>query len=380
MVPAGYIEYCAGLILVGQIPDTYTIDQSGILQGCAAFRRGGAKIPQVKVFAIQDGVHTPENITVAVSKRRLKRPIFGLLGLVILVAGVYFFFLSAGRKQRLYDPDQFGFSANKMITDGVPNSVIFHYATQVKPDSLFIQQTWDFSRRTLVPSNKNEHSAIYYYPGFFRTKLIADGQTMKTHDLWITSGGWLCLLDNEPMPVYFGKEQCNRSGIIEVDEDMLLPHRPISATQHVRFFNHSNLGELMNDNFTFETKLKNNSDNGTDACHYTAVLIQCKDDMIFIPLAMKSCVGNLGLYFCGMRAESKSADLSGFGCDLTQWTSLRVETVNKTATIYVNDEKAYTLTFPNSPAGIIGVQYRFSGPAAVKETRFTANGTVYEMK
>ncbi|MEO5564559.1 MAG: hypothetical protein ABIR18_14025, partial [Chitinophagaceae bacterium] len=89
--------------------------------------------------------------------------------------------------------------------------------------------------------------------------------------------------------------------------------------------------------------------------------------------------GDLKLYFCGALAESKSADLSGFGCDLTQWTSLRVETVNKTATIYVNNVKAYTVTFPNTPTGIVGVQYRFNGAAAVKETRFKAKGRIYEM-
>jgi hypothetical protein len=109
------------------------------------------------------------------------------------------------------------------------------------------------------------------------------------------------------------------------------------------------------------------------------VLIQCKDDIIIIPLAARSCVGNLNFYFCGAGAESKFADLSGFGCDLTQWTSLRVETVNKTATIYVNNKKAYTVAFPNIPTGIVGVQYRFNGAAAVKETRFMAKGKVWEM-
>jgi hypothetical protein len=79
-------------------------------------------------------------------------------------------------------------------------------------------------------------------------------------------------------------------------------------------------------------------------------------------------------------AESKTADLSGFGCDLTQWTPLRVEVVNSMATIYINNKKAYALTFPNKPTGIVGVQYRFNGAAAVKETRFKAGGKVYEME
>jgi hypothetical protein len=315
--------------------------------------------------------------------RKWKRTIIGLTGAVIIATGIYFFFVSAKRHHVPYTTDQFEFSANKMITEGVPNSVIFHYSApherDVKPDSLFIVQTWDISRKTLVSADKHEHSAIYYYPGYFNTKLIADGQIVKTHDLWITSGGWLCLLETQPVPVYFKKEQYLKNNIVEVNEAMLAPYRGSSVSPRVRFFNQRDMGDLMDDNFIFETTVKNNFDDGTNACHYTQILIQCKNDVMIIPLAAKPCVGDLKLSFGGAHAESKSADLSGFGCDLTQWTSLRVETVNKTATIYVNNIKAYTLTFPNKPTGIVGVQYRFNGAAAVKDTRFIAKGKVYPM-
>lgn len=333
----------------------------------------------------RDFKQMPNQSAEAVSKplplpppRPFKRKFFLVEGAVLVVALVLIF-LAAGRRNKIYDSAQFEFTANKVISEGVPNSVIFRYKAGMKPDSLFIVQTWDIRRKTLVPADKNEHSAIYYYPGFFRTKLIADEQVMKTHDLFITSNGWLCLLEELPIPVYFKKEQCKRNGIVEVSEAMLAKHMNRAATQRVRFFNQRDMGDLMNDNFTFETKLKNDFDDGSNACHYTEVLIQCKNDIIIIPLAAKSCVGDLSLYFCGSNAESKSDDLSGFGCDLSQWTSLLVETVNKAATIFVNGVKAYSLTFPNSPTGIVGVQYRFNGAAAVTDTRFTANGKVYEM-
>lgn len=325
--------------------------------------------------AVQNAITAP-----GVPKRRSKQLIVTLAGLLVLVAGVLVFFLSAGTRSVSYDPAQFEFSANKIISEGVPNSVIFHYTANVKPDSLFIVQTWDISRKTLVPADKHEHSAIYYYPGYFRAKLIADGQVVKTHNLQITSGGWLCLLEEEPVPVYLKKEQCVQNGIVEVNEAMLAPHRRAVAMPRVRMFNQGDLGDLMNDNFTFETMVKNNFDDGSNTCHNAQVLIQCKNDIIIIPLAAKPCVGDLALYFCGWRAESRSADLSGFGCDLTQWTSLRVESVNKVVTIYVDNKKAYTFTFPNKPTGIVGVQYRFNGAAAVKQTKFTGGGKVYEMK
>ena len=85
-------------------------------------------------------------------------------------------------------------------------------------------------------------------------------------------------------------------------------------------------------------------------------------------------MGNLELYFCGKYVSSGDADLSGFGSDLTQWTTLRVEVINKKASLFVNGVKAYELEFPNDPTGVVGVQYRFSGVGAVKDTWFEDRG------
>jgi len=275
------------------------------------------------------------------------------------------------------DRSLFSFRADKMVTEGVPNSVLFHYdARAAKTDSVYIVQTWDFSRKKLVPKDGTVHSAIYYYPGYFRTKLIVDNAVVKEHDLWITSNGWLCLAEDEPLPLYFRKEECIRDNKVEINENTLKAYH---LTLHpkpprIRFFNQRDLGDLTSDNFIFETTLKNDFNQGTNACQPVQVLIQCKDDIIIIPLAAKTCVGDLGLHFCGYSITSKDADLSNFGADLMQWTHLRIETKDKQAVIYVNNKQAYVLTFPNEATGIVGVQYRFNGTGAVKDTWFENNG------
>lgn len=287
-----------------------------------------------------------------------------------VIAIVYF--LQVALKPQV-DPNQFEFRADKMVAEGVPNSVVFHYDAQAATtDSVFIVQTWDIRRKTKVSKFNHVHSAMYYYPGFFRTRLIADGEIVKRHDLWITSDGWLCLQEEEPIPLYFKKSDFTREDRIEIDKEILtkynlslFPHSP-----KIRFFNQRDMGDMMSDNFVFETKLKNEFDEGTNACQFVQVLIQCKNDIIIIPLSTKTCIGEMQLSFCGEHAMSKDADLSGFGCDLNEWTTLRVETVNKTATIFVNGKMAYSLDFPNDPTGVVGVQYRFNGVGAVKDTWF----------
>ncbi len=300
---------------------------------------------------------------------------FGLLGYALIPP--------AGKHAALYtiDSTRFSFRADKMITEGVPNSVVFHYDAQASPsDSIYIAQTWDITRKKLVQRNKSEHSTIYYYPGYFRAKLIIDSTIVKTHDLWITSGGWLCLAEDEPVPLYFKKEECTTSNGVDVNETILKKYNLSlhPKAPRIRIFNQGDLGDLMSDNFAFETTIKSDFNQGTNVCQPVQVLIQCKDDIIIIPFSTKPCVGDLFLAFCGNFVTSKEADLSKFGADLTQWTKLRIETVNRHATIYVNDEKAYSLTFPNTPTGIVGVQYRFNGVGAVKDTKFESNGRVIE--
>jgi hypothetical protein len=299
---------------------------------------------------------------------------FGLLGYALIPAKKHV-------AAYTIDSTRFSFRADKMITEGVPNSVVFHYDAQAAPtDSVYIVQTWDITRKKLVPKNKKEYSTIYYYPGYFRAKLIIDTIVVKTHDLWITSGGWLCLAEDKPVPLYFKKEECATKNGVEVDEEIL---KKYSLSLHpkaprIRMFNQRDLGDLMSDNFVFETMIKSDFNQGTNVCQPVQVLIQCKDDIIIIPFSAKPCIGDLFLAFCGAFATSKEADLSKFGADLTQWTKLRVETVNRHATIYVNGKRAYSLTFPNTPTGIVGVQYRFNGVGAVKDTKFESGGRVIE--
>jgi hypothetical protein len=325
-------------------------------------------------------INYPENGGIEVSETaasyiRIEKkrhfPFWIVAGSILTIVSCFSLFFI--KKPQKLDLKQFEFSANKVITLGVPNSVVFHYdASGATSDSIFIVQTWDIRRKMLVPKNGHDHSAIYYYPGYFRAKLIIDNQIVKTHDLQITSNGWLGLVENGDKPFYFNKTDITKPDRIEINEALLLKNNFHIKPEipQIRFFNQGDLGNLMNDNFVFETTVKNDYKEGNNVCQKTEVLIQCKDDVILIQLSAKACIGDLKLYYCGIEVNSKIADLSKFGADLTQWTKVRVETVNKQAKIFVNGIEAYSLNFPYQPTGIVGVKYRFNGVGAVKDTWF----------
>lgn len=317
--------------------------------------------------------HTPVIHQVKTSKKYV--PLYLSLGLVGIISLYALTSIRSNKSQiKTIDPSLFSFEANKIRTSGLPNSVVFHYdASRSSSDSVYISQSWDIRRKTLVDKSKHEHSAIYYYPGYFRSKLIIDSVIVKTHDIQIATDGWLGLVENGNNPLYFNKSDFEKPGLVEINEATLKQYNlsllPVSPK--IRFFNQGDLGPLRNDEFTFETTLKNPHQLGDNVCQYVQVLIQCKDDIIIVPLSTLPCIGDLRLSVAGVQVQSRDADLSGFGCDLTQWTHLKITAKDKLVQFFVNDKKAYEVRFPHDPTDIVGVQFRFNGVGAIKETFFT---------
>ena len=268
----------------------------------------------------------------------------------------------------------FAFSCNKAVSEGVPNSVVFHYKAPVaSTDSVFIVQTWDMRRKKAVPANGSEYSAIYYHPGYFNAKLVVDTQIVMTRNLMISSGGWLGLVENDPIPLYFTKDELRKKEGVGVDSATLaryhlslLPEAP-----RVRLFYIKDLGNLSDADFSFETTLSNGFNQGSGVCQYVEVLIQCKNDVFIIPLVAKACIGNIYLWTPGKGITSQEADLSGFGCDLTQWSTLKVVSIHRQVSFFVNGHQAASVSFTHEPSDIVGVQYRFTGTCAVRSARFT---------
>ena len=286
---------------------------------------------------------------------------------ILVIAG----FVMSKKTKPILNPNDFQFSANKIISVGVPNSVVFGYdASQAHTDSIFICQTWDYRRKTLVPKTGKNHSAIYYYPGYFRTKLVIDGVVVKTHDLQIATDGWLALIETDEKPIYIDKEDVAIKGDVDVNKEVLAKYYQFESfkSPRLRIFNQNDLGDLHTADFTFETKLKADFDEIKDPCPLVQVLIQCKDDIIIIPLTSKPCIGDISLTALGAYTESKYADLSKFGVDLKEWTQLKIVGQGQKITCWINGIEAYAVTYPHKPSGIVGLQYRFPGAGALKET------------
>lgn len=297
---------------------------------------------------------------------------WALLVLIVVSLGIFSFFFLSNRPK--YNPDDFRFSSKTILTEGLPNSVVFDFdASKANAqDSVFICQLWDTRRKVWVNKNDKHHSSIYYYPGYFKAKLMIGKEIIKEHDIQIKTDGWLGLMEADwgVEPLYFKPSEIQKAQSVEVNKE-LLAHYNINLSPtppKIRFFNQKDLKGIMTDNFTFETELKSELAEGTNSCQKVTILLQSKNDILIAPIASKGCVGALSLAAYGHYIESQKADLSGFGCNPSEWTKLRIECKNGLMKFYVNNKQAYTTKIPNQATEIVGVQYRFNGMGAIRNT------------
>ncbi len=284
------------------------------------------------------------------------------------------------KRSRIVDlnPADYSFSSKKVVISGIPNSVIFDYdASHATEDSVIIQQSWDKNLRAKVSRAGRQHTSIYYYPDFYYAKLIVEGRIIKQQDLFIQSDGWLPLVVQSPVPVYFKKEEAIADGKMRLTPAQLLaknihlqPKPPNVLYANVRDF-----GEIYSDDFVFETSLKDDYAEGAAICQQTKLYLLCKGTAIWIPLCAKGCVSDIDLLFTGAYSSGKTQDLSAFGVDFSHYNRIRIESQKGIAKVLINDKPVYEVGHGILHSRIIGIEFQFQGAGTVDYVRLS-NGKI----
>ncbi|GAB3325818.1 hypothetical protein GCM10027299_24420 [Larkinella ripae] len=295
---------------------------------------------------------------------------------VLVVLGL----VGIGAFQNRVKPLQYGALTftSRPLANGLPNTVLFDYdASDSNADSVFIQQSWNPKLRFRVAKDGHQYASTYYYPGYFRAKLVLNDSIVRQHDLYITSDGWLGTINDDSIPVYFPDKQLRKSGIIALTDTDLTEQGidfqksvPNTSLHYVQ-----PLGEMSASNFVFETELKSTYNRFEGVCQQTGIMLLCSSGMHLISLSAIGCVGQLNLSFSGKAVSGKTYDLSGFGVDFSDWARVRCEVKNKLVKVFVNGKPAYEGRFEDEPGKIVGIRYYFQGSGAVKSARFSSGQT-----
>jgi hypothetical protein len=309
------------------------------------------------------------------TKRNKKNTVFVSIVSAILAGSAIF--LEIKSKDSSIDTSRYSFSSKKVIDEGVPNTVVFNYDASAasETDSVFIQQSWDKQLSRQVDRNQKVHTSIYYYPGYFEAKLRINSNIIKEHRLYIKTKGWLPIVDQKPVPVYFNAALAIHDGIINLPLDKikeynvaLQPHPPWTSYYFV-----NDLGSIFSDDFVFETEIRNEYKDGTAACQHTEIHLLFAGASLIIPLSAKGCVSELKFE----EWDGKKTDLSAFGVDFDQWIKVTADVSNQEGRVSINDKKAFDFTTISKPMKLVGLAFRFRGTGSVDAIRISNhNGQV----
>lgn len=258
---------------------------------------------------------------------------------------------------------------SRPVTRGIPNSVIFDYDAKVSPsDSVFIQQSWDPTTRSVVDKARHTFTSVYYRPGFYHAKLLVNNKIVKEHTLMIPTDGWLGLIANKPIPVYLDTNEFISGNMINIlPATIIKKNIPLGPQPPVtELYNVGNFAPVPLKNFSFSVQVKNDFHEGAAACQFINIMLFTDNSPVIIPLSAKGCISDLALLNGRYFESGKDHDLSGFGADLSQWVKVDCRSAKDKIQYYVNDKLVYQSQLPPYEENIVGMGYTFQGTGSVK--------------
>lgn len=294
------------------------------------------------------------------------------IGLIVVSAVVAITFLFLNYTNAPIDASQVQFSSKK-VTEELPNSVVFDYSMgTINADSVTIQQSWDPRRRERIGAHKGQHTSIYYYPGYFRAKLLVGDQIMKEHDIFIKTQGWTGIIGQKPVPIYLSNKEIRLQGnAMEITRETLREKTGTSVfNEQTTHFYQVKEFKLRADNFTFETILQNTSTKEEAVCKKARVKILTTQSAIGIPLCSKGCISEVSVFIGDTYISGKDRDLSAFGCDFSKPQRLKCTVKNKVFTVFLNDQSIFTSPAEADLGKIIGICIDFEGAGRIEKAEF----------
>jgi len=286
--------------------------------------------------------------------------------LILLFVSIWFI-LSNGNKREFSEVE---ITSRKVISSGVPNTVIFDYDLNNISDSIFFQQSWNPYERRYISPNEKHLTAIYYFPGYHVATLISNNEVIKDIPVHITTEGWLMAVRYDPYdikPGYISTENLIFNGNLHVTaEGLKLNDIEVESKDYwVSFFNVRDFGEIYGNNFELTSRFKNSTEEGGLLCQNVYLYIYCQNSAMLIPFGDTGCAANFNLMLFDNIILGRKNDMSKFGSNMNEWNDLRINVENNICSISLNQKEVIADSFSVDPGKIAGIHFMFYGTGSV---------------
>lgn len=294
--------------------------------------------------------------------------VIGLMALGLIMVGGLVWLLSTTPSVNV-DATKFKLSS-KVVAEGLPNSVVFEYdAMASQPeDKIEIQQSWDRQKRQVVSRKDSVHTSIYHTPGFFEAKLLINETVVQQSTVYIPTNGWIGMVERDPTPIYFEKEEILADELVVIDSSLLAQYQldPRENDFMVKFYWVKVMEDLSFNDIIVSTDFKNDYVGGANVCQKAHIALLFKGKAVTIDLSNKGCVADLRLWIIDHGLNGKTSDLSAFGVDFDDWVNLTFQTSGDQLAIKINGEVVFEETIKDLDRNFSGLKYYFQGRGSIK--------------
>ncbi|PRX54833.1 hypothetical protein [Flagellimonas meridianipacifica] len=296
------------------------------------------------------------------------------LGVIMLSASLmtivfisFFSLKGAPSKEEPIDTSKVVFKS-KPIAKGLPNSVVFDVDLRnIESDSIHIQQYWDPKKTISLAKGQKQATGQYFFPGYFRAKLLVEGEVIKQHDLFIKTEGWLGTLDHAPIPKYFESQTIHEGKLSfpeQTIDEITKNEKPLTSTFHMV----TEFDSISGDNFKLNSVLKNTYDGLWAVCQKTSIIVLGTKGAMVVSLGLPGCASELWVMMNDSFVDGKKHDLSGMGLDLTDKREIQLRVERKQLHVISGKDTLFTGNYSESMGRIAGVRYRFLGAGEVYQS------------
>ncbi len=330
------------------------------------------KLDNKKEKSIIDELNAP---TISKNKKTSKLEIVIGIGLIFLIAGFFLFFIYNNRA-KINFRGPITFKANKTVTSGTPNTVIFNYdLTNIDADSFFIQQSWNGWRRKRIEPTKNIHSEIYYEAGYHRAKLYANDSLIAKLPIHILSDGWephIYYNESDDRFIHFKGESFIDNGQFHISKDLLKKMSVDTTRIFYTRVSHSKKYGISSNDFSFRTKTKLDEKiiKGRN-CKWLKVFIVTEAHIFYVRLIQKGCETYAEYKLGEIYKGGSNHNLSLLGRNLFEWQEIEIRARDKNAQIFINDSLVYSEKFKKNFGDIVGLIYMYEGTGFIDYAKLT---------
>mgnify|MGYP000150301682 FL=1 len=264
--------------------------------------------------------------------------------------------------------------SSRALSRTYPNSVVFDLDLQgVQSDNVLIQQYWDPSKTISISDDQQQATGIYYFPGYFRAKLLIDDEVVASHDLFLKSNGWIGTVEYTPVPKYFMPGMSDEKELFypeEIGAEVKASKDPLMTVYHYV----DDLGEVSGDDFTLRANIRNTYDDQWAVCQSVGVYVLGTKGAMIIPFSRVGCSSDNNLMLNDVYLSGKANDLSAFGVDLSDFTEVSIAVKTKSVQVSVRGEVVYQSAYQKTMGRLVGLRFKFLGLGEVANYSLTSGG------